>query len=329
MKRLVLTSSSGLSLGRTDLAEVVIPFTFRFVWGPLPSPEELAAYIGERSDSLGPGCHWSDFVGPWRHGGKSRGDLSLVEFSRPYEEIELWFDPDPNDQLQLIWLLDCLRSHPEMIAKLRLRIIDYDLITASEKELVRWEMLRVVVTEAELETASMSWQAFRATTPEACFGLLRKDLSALPMLRAVFVELLEELPLAATGLGSTEMRLLELIERGYERTNALFYLGGLRDRWVFRDMEIGLLLGGLAHGPKPAVAGLDDELRTISEGNHRERVEAYRRSRLTLTEFGKSVVAHQEDFSRYNPIGRWWGGTKLSNDGLWRWDPVLIAPTKR
>jgi hypothetical protein len=33
-----------------------------------------------------------------------------------------------------------------------------------------------------------------------------------------------------------------------------------------------------------------------------------------------------EDFSRRNPIHRWWDGTELTSDHLWRWDPVLIAP---
>jgi hypothetical protein len=80
MKRLVLTSSSGLGLQLTDLAELVIPFTFRFGWGPLPSPEKLATYFAMRSDLHGPGSHWSDYVGWRRHGGKSRKDLGLIEF---------------------------------------------------------------------------------------------------------------------------------------------------------------------------------------------------------------------------------------------------------
>jgi hypothetical protein len=49
-------------------------------------------------------------------------------------------------------------------------------------------------------------------------------------------------------------------------------------------------------------------------------------SRLSLTEFGKGVVAHEEDFSRHNPIGRWWGGTHLTNEHLWRYNPVLTKP---
>ena len=95
---------------------------------------------------------------------------------------------------------------------------------------------------------------------------------------------------------------------------------------VFSDLEIGSLLEGLAHGPTPAVAGLDDELRTLERENYRARHAAYKRSRLSLTEFGKAILAHKEDFSRHNPIDRWWGGTRLTNDRMWRFDPVLTKP---
>jgi hypothetical protein len=52
----------------------------------------------------------------------------------------------------------------------------------------------VDVTERELATASAAWQAYRAATPEACLKLLGQDLSALPLLRPVLNDLLEELP---------------------------------------------------------------------------------------------------------------------------------------
>jgi hypothetical protein len=86
---------------------------------------------------------------------------------------------------------------------------------------------------------------------------------------------------------------------------------------------------GLAFGSTPAVAGLDDELRTISRENLGARHPVYLRSRLSLTEFGEAVVAHEADFSRHNPIDRWWGGTHLTNDQLWRYDPVLTKPEGR
>lgn len=326
MKRLIFTSHSGFELERSGLADVVIPFVFRFVWGPLPSPDKLATYVATRSDKHGPGAHWSDYAGRWPPAAKARKDLGLVEFCQPCETIELWFDPSPNDQLHLVWLLDYFRFHPEIVAKLRLRLIDYNLIRASHEELGRWKMPAIGVTIDELETASATWQAYRAMTPKPCFDLLGRDLSALPLLRPALSDLLGELPSSATGLGATEMRLLELIARGYERTNALFHLRGLRQRRVFSEWEIGSLLEGLAHGPTPAIAGLDEELRTIGKENYRDRDTAYKRSRLSLTEFGWAIVAHKEDFSRYNPIDRWWGGTRLTNDCLWRLNAALVAP---
>jgi hypothetical protein len=327
MTRLILTGQSGVSLFQSDLAGTVIPFSpFRFVWGPLPSPDELATYVATRSDKHGPGTHWSDYGGKWLPGTGTRKNLGLVEFCQHCETVELWFDPNPNDQLQLVWLLDYFRSYPEIVARTRLRIVDFKLNGTSAKGLGRWKVEAVDVTRDELETASATWQAYRATTPEACFDVLSRDLSALPLLRPALLDLLEELPCGATGLGATEMRVLELIANGYAGTNALFYLTELRQRRVFDSWEIGSLLEGLAHGPRPALAGLDDALRTLKTGNYRGRDEAYKRSRLSLTEFGKAIVAYKEDFSRHNPIDRWWGGTRLTNDRLWRWNPVLIEP---
>ena len=112
----------------------------------------------------------------------------------------------------------------------------------------------------------------------------------------------------------------------FGRRNPLFHFRDLRGTYVFSEWEHGYLLDGLAFGPVPAVAGLDDELLAIGRENLDARHKAILRSRLSLTEFGKAIVAYKEDFSRHNPIDRWWGGTHLTNDRLWRWDPVLIAP---
>ncbi|MBV9560736.1 MAG: hypothetical protein JOY90_09805 [Bradyrhizobium sp.] len=323
MTRLILTGEPGVGLMRTERADVVVPFCFRFVWGPLPSPDELASYVAARSASHGQGRHWSDYVGQWRRGSEAHRALGSIELCRRAETVELWFDLLPNDQLQLIWLLDHLHVHPEIATRLKMRVIDFPLIEPSHEELGECAVPDIDITEHELKAASLVWQAYRASTPEACFGLLGRNLSALPLLRPALLDLLEELPSPATGLGATEMRLLELIARGYESTNALFQLHELRGRRVFNSWEMGDLLVGMAHGPTPAVMGLDDALRTLRRENYRGRDEAYKRSELSLTEFGEAVLAHEEDFSRHNPVHRWWGGTELTSDRLWRFVPML------
>jgi hypothetical protein len=327
MKPLILTGWLIPEFIDSKFADLAVYFPFRFVWGQLPSSDELAAYLGPRTPDQRTGRHWSTFAARWeRSKNESRRDLGLAEFCQQYETVELWFDTRPDAQLLLVWLLDHLQSYPDVVARLKLRLLDLDLIRILPGGFAKLRQPAIEVTEAELETARMAWQAYREPTPEACFGLLSEDLGALPLLKPVLRDLLEELPSTSTGLGATEIRMLELIARGYERTNALFHLRELRQTRIFSEWEYGYLLDGLAFGPTPAVAGLDEELRTISRENLGARLPVYLRSRLSLTEFGEAVAAHEVDFSRHNPIDRWWGGTHLTNDRLWRFDPVLRRP---
>jgi hypothetical protein len=332
MKPLILTSWPLTEFVKSGPADLAISTYFRFVWGQLPSAEELTAYLGPRTPGHGPsqGRHWSDFAYSWgRSENKSQRGLGLAEFCQRYETVELWFDTQPQAQLKLIWLLDYFRSYPETLARLKLRLLERDLIEIHPGKLSKWSPPLVDVTDKELAVASATWQAYLATTPEACFDLPSKNLSVLPLLKPVLLDLLEELPSASTGLGATEMRMLELVGRGYSRTNALFHRGSLRQTRVFNESEYGYLLEGLAHSPNPAVAGLDDHLRTIPQESFDGRLDAYHRSELSLTDLGRAILAHNEDFSRHNPIDRWWGGTHLTNDNLWRYDPVLIPPRRQ
>src|SRR5450755_2364492 len=79
------------------------------------------------------------------------------------------------------------------------------------KEVAQWRLPAVKILNDHLETASAAWQAYRQPKPQDWFNLLDEELSVLPQLRQTVLELLEELPTNATGLGATEMRMLELI----------------------------------------------------------------------------------------------------------------------
>ena len=235
---------------------------------------------------------------------------------------------EPKSQLLLVWLLDHFRSHPKTIAKLKLRLVDQGMTELDRLD--KWRPPAVDVTEVERATASAAWQAYQATTPEACFDLLSQDLRALPLIRPALTDLLKELPSSSTGLGATEMRMLELISEGNACPPDVFPGHEKRNkRRVFGYWEIGALLDGLARCPMPVVSGLDEGPFTLEMHEDRDRHARYKQSRLSLTKFGQAVLAGHEDFSRHNPIHRWCGGTELTNDRLWRRDPVnhaLIAP---
>jgi hypothetical protein len=333
MKRLILTTddSGAGNLRQAGLADIVIPFGFRFVWGRLPAPEEIATLLAARSAEHGsPGSHWLDFVRPRQLEELGARGLGLIDLCERCDTIELWIDPDPNAQLTLIWLLDYLHHHAKIAQKLTLVQADAIIGGHRPEEVATWRLPPLKIRNDHLEQASAAWRAWRAPTPQDWFNLLGKDLSVLPQLPQTVLELLEELPSEVTALGATEMRVLEVISAGNAGPFDVF--PGYRkrnQRRVFGYWEVGALLDGLARCPAPAVSGLDEGPSTIEMHDDPNRHERYTRSELKLTSLGEAILARAEDFSRHNPISRWWGGTKLTNDRLWRWDPAnraLIAP---
>jgi hypothetical protein len=332
MTRLILTTddSGAGSLRAAGIADIVLPFGFRFVWGPQPSDADLATFLGTRPTKRGSTS--SDWLQPVRSAhlegiGEERG---LIDLCARCETIELWIDPDPNAQLTLIWLLDYLQLHAKIALKVKLVQADDRIGNHPPEELAAWRLPAVSILNHHLATASTAWQAYRAPTPRDWFNLLGRDLQVLPHLRQTVLELLEELPSDTTGLGATEMRMLELISAGNAGPFDVFPGHNKRNtRRVFGYWEVGTLLDGLAHCPAPAVSGLDEGPFTLPMHEDRHRHERYQRSELKLTPLGKAVLARTADFSRHNPIHRWWGGTELTNDRLWRWGPAnraLIAP---
>lgn len=333
MKRLILTTSESGAGGLVEarLANCVIPLRPRFVWGPLPSQTELETLLSSRSAvHQAPGSHWLDFTGRRLEGTRTEGP-GLIEFCARFEAVELWVDPDPDAQLTLVWLLDYLRNQAKTVTTLTLVQADASIGNCTPEELVGWQLPSVRILADHLEAASMAWQAYRQPTPQGWFSLLGEDLSVLPQLRQSVLELLEELPMGMTGLGATEMRMLELISEETLRPFDVFPGDTRRNkRRAFGYWEVGGLLDGLAHCPAPAISGLDEGPFTIEMHDDRSRHERYTRSELKLTALGNAVLAGAEDFSRHNPIRRWWGGTELTNDRLWRWDPAnraLITPS--
>jgi hypothetical protein len=329
LTRLILTADASAAGGLKEAsrADIVIPLEPRFVWGPLPSDAELIAMLAPRTTQK-PGSHWLDYGSPASIKAIGGRDIGLIELCQRCERVELWMETEPNSQLVLIWLLDYLLSHAKAAAtNLVLCHVDASLGGATPQELSRWRFPAVDITQDHLEIASLAWQAYREATPQPWFNLLNKDLSILPQLRRCVLELLEELPARATGIGASEMRILELVSAGYWHPFDVFPHYRQRfQRRVFGYWEAGVLLEGLALAPVPALSGLAEWPFTLEMHDFRNRYERYKESKLSLTEFGKAILVQAEDFSRHNPIHRWWGGTELINDRLWRWDPVLIAP---
>jgi hypothetical protein len=327
MTRLILTSDSSSAgcVVTAGLADLAVAIELRMVWGAPRSDAELAAFLETRT-TQGPDSHWLYSLPRQRRQKSGFKDLGLIEACERCETVELWMETEPNAQLVLIWLLNYLGPQAKTL-NIILRHLDASLGETEPARLAELRFPGVAINDHHIEIASLAWQAFRAPTPHAWFNLLSKDLSILPQLRRCVLEMLDELPGRATGLGASELRILELIAAGYVHPFEVFpHFKQRFQRRVFGYWEAGALLERLALAPVPAVSGLAEWPFTLEMHDERERYERYKESRLSLTALGKAILAGTEDFSQHNPIDRWWGGTRLTNDRLWRWDPVLLVP---
>jgi hypothetical protein len=303
-----------------------IGLNVRFVFGQLPSAHELAALLGPRSprqDAARP--HWLDHL-PRDSLGREK-DLGLLELCDPFDSVELWVDPQPNDQLVLIWLLDFLRPYREVISKLSLVQTDDTIFNYRPESVAKWKLPVIKITDRHLTMASRAWQAWRAPTPERCFDLLLQDVMILPRLRSALIALLQELPDRLTGLGASEMGMLAYVRSGC--TNPRAVLHAARYHEIFDKREAMELFDELAQCPAPLVSGLGE---APFDKSGEARYHRYRNSQLAPTELGRTIANDKDDFSRHNPVQRWWGGTLLTNERLWRWDwqtRLLVAPKRR
>src|ERR1700761_2962935 len=192
MKRLILTTSdSGAGCLKTaGSAAEGIGIGYRFAAGPLLSESELAESFA------------------------AFASFGLAEAGDRFDAIDLWIDPDPNAQLILVWLLECFRPHDNVVSKLTLIQADVPVGEPAPERVLARQFPALEIGSQQLELASSAWRAWRQPTPQDWFDLLSRPTSALPLLRPTAIALLEELPGHASGLGATEMRMLELIGEG-------------------------------------------------------------------------------------------------------------------
>ena len=223
---------------------------------------------------------------------------------RCVRERVLWFEHDLFDQLQLVDALALARENdasPELIVvgsfPGRPAFRGLGELDASELETL-WPERRVASAEA-LKTSAAVWDAFR--TP---------DLAELPFVAAALQRLLEELPAPVDGLSGTERRALQAIAAGAGTPFAAFVAAQdleaapfLGDTWFLRT------LAALAHGRNRLIE---------MEGGEPL-------SPVRLTPVGERVLRGEADRVELLGIDRWIGGTHVTEQNLWRWDPAERA----
>lgn len=323
MKRFIITNSdSGAGcLKASRVADKVVGLGHGLVYGPAPLTLDPLDFFAARAALL------PTDVTSWEKAGAVEAWKEIASEAKSFDQIELWIDPDPNAQLQLIQLLDWLRSRPKITSKLLLLHADVPLGGCVPDEVAAWKPSLRKVGREHLELATTAWRAYRQPSPEAWQALLQEDdLKTLPYLREAVVRMLGELPAVGTALTETQAKILKIIANGADRPSRVFSDATIRGvKSVFGYWQQGQILDELARCRLPAVLGLTEGPFTLSMHDDQIRHDRYKRSSLSLSDFGRALLAARDDFARHNRIDRWWGGTRLTNERLWRWDGDAAA----
>lgn len=246
-------------------------------------------------------------------------------------EVQLWFEPDLYDQLQLLQVLDFSRRHGGA-AQLFLVSSDDFLAMATREQLLAWHQERVRVSEAQLAIGTRVWNAFRSPDPLELGRHATEDLQILPYLSQALKRLIEEYPSVSDGLARSERQALEAIRSGACVAEEAFRAAAAQEEFSYLgDGSFERYLVRLAAGETPLIRSVDGS--TIEEAELDDPARSLWRRPLALTEYGSAVLDGRVNRETLLPLDHWIGGVHLSAETpRWRRDPggdTLIVKQNR
>jgi hypothetical protein len=240
-----------------------------------------------------------------------------------FDAIELWFEHDLYDQLQLVQILATLA---DLGRAERVTLVQADdfLGAQSADTILRFADNARPIVRADLDLGRFAWEALAAPTPEPVAALATSLDARLPFLRPALRRFLQELPAPGNGLGRTEVAILDGIAHGSTSPPRLFHTALLEEEAAFMgDWSFFHLIDDLATAEVPLVAGLPGAVQGEDD------IVRFRAATLELTMAGDDVLAGEEDHVALSGLDRWWAGTRLQGRDVWRYDRLsgeLVAP---
>lgn len=285
--------------------------------GLIPSIADLTEFYRERHKvPIDPEDDWSNTGAAL--------EACLAE-ATAFDRLELWFGPRPDSQLALAQIISAIANRPELLAMTVLVPLSKDL----GQQPFQWtaaQTFEFLALDSRLVAAGASaWAAWSAPDPLAWRALMDAD-SPLPYFAPVVPRLLAELPDHTTGLTLTQMRLLELSAKDDVRAVEILSDWEYWSRdGVLPYWQLGQVFLDMFHGPAPLLGGIQEQRFILAIHDDRERHKAWSSSRIVLTPHGEQVLAGAADHARIAPIDFFWGGTHITNQNLWRWNPAVQA----
>lgn len=293
--------------------------------GPVTPTESLSALSDLRSAYIAKALNIEET--DIRDSFTERDDM--LDQTDDFDTVQLWFEHDVYDQLQLIQLLSELEMRDCNDTLFLVQADDF-MGRQEPDELGRYSSVAEAVGPEHFARASLAWNAFRTSTPEAIDAFLKQPATCLPFLSSALKRLMEELPSVQNGLTRTEHQILTAIDEEALPAGGVFARATALEQGgeFLGDSVFFMILDRLIQCQTPLIEGIDAPYIGMS---FETLIEKANTAPLHLSEAGQAIVKGEADMISLNGIDRHWGGTHLTTAACWRYDresQTLVTPKR-
>lgn len=298
--------------------DVILPWQDVLYEGPVPLTDDLTELSRIRADHL-TSRGWA--TGRGLHA-EFRARDAMIAQHEDFDIVTLWFEHDFHDMLQVLQVLDFLAGEERDRDTLRIVHTDKHISRLSDDELRTLATEARPIGSARFNQAAEAWRLWRETDPRQwCTLALRPRLGIKHLWHAVITST-GHVPARGTGLTTPQRYILGKLEQEPLTASQLFErFSDWSDRTGGRymgDWSFYAILDEMTHAREPLVERVRSD--RFDPGNGGAARIAYAKAPLSITDFGRAVLAGRADHAASNDIDIWLGGTHITNDCLWRRD---------
>jgi len=224
--------------------------------------------------------------------------------SASYDRVELWFEHDLYDQLQLMQILSAFYTELPHVDVYLVQADDY-LAEIDMTALSSLSEQAVLIDRSQKEYAHQAWRAFTSDTPDLMNDLLQKDAPFQYMQKAL-ERTAQEYPNAVNGLSLSGIYALRpLLEKTTPIKTLFKEMQKSEEAKFMGDLSFAHMMDGFIKAGVTMISGA----KSLDEIDYMD----FFNQEISLTPFGRDVLKDKDNYIEANGIERWIGGVHLKS----------------
>ncbi len=223
-----------------------------------------------------------------------------------YQSIQLWFEHDLYDQLQLLWVLQFLAQYGVNPKRVKLVVTDLYLGHAYDHDFFELLRFQEAVEPEHYQIAVNYWQLLTSSNPNDWLVMIKQPHALFPFVAPAIKRFCQEFPACNNGLALTAQRVLELCRQEISSFD-LFKATQKQEQAVFMgDTQFFDVVAKMANQSAALLDLQSTDLPLIHPDQS-----------LKINTLGLQVLEHKKDYLELVEPNFWLGGVHLKPGNIW------------